>query len=166
MPFFQVLNNLGRVMTVHAARACSRTSNVSGNRKDITTGFLDIGWDSCYGGGILLRDVSSSTARVWEASSGRPVGESLRHDDEVRTASFSPDGRWVVTASLERLPADARLCARAAEILKSLGDRPRALAAAEKALALDPRYSSALAVQAWARTEPAGRVPVTAAARP
>jgi len=32
------------------------------------------------------------------------------------------------------------LCARAAEILKLEGDRPRALAAAEKALALDPRY--------------------------
>ena len=48
---------------------------------------------------------------------------------------------------LERLPADARLCARAAEILKLQGDRPRALAAAEKALALDPRYPPALAVQ-------------------
>ena len=60
---------------------------------------------------------------------------------------------------LERLPADARLCARAAEILKLQGDRPRALAAAGKALALDPRSSRALAVQAWARTEPAGRTP-------
>jgi tetratricopeptide (TPR) repeat protein len=55
---------------------------------------------------------------------------------------------------LKRLPADARLCARAAEILKSLGDRRRALAAAEKALALDPRYPPALDVQAWARAEP------------
>ncbi len=52
---------------------------------------------------------------------------------------------------LKRLPADARLCARAAEILKLEGDRPRALAAAGKALALDPRNSPALAVQAWAR---------------
>ena len=241
--------------------------------------------------------------RVWEASSGRPVGEPLRHDDWVSAASFSPDGRWVVTASadetarvwevasgndgkempaalvalagrrvsddgllvdvpleerlawrdrllaappdgsewdrllrwyladprtrtisphatltvpqhiereidwvmahpqaenaasildaaysldpshplilfalsaleenpatralyrdlgLKRLPADARLCARAAEILKLQGDRPRALAAAEKALALDPRNSPALAVQAWARAEPAGGAP-------
>jgi hypothetical protein len=60
---------------------------------------------------------------------------------------------------LKRLPADARLCARAAEILKAQGDRPRALAAAEKVLALDPRNSRALAVQAWARAEPAGRTP-------
>jgi hypothetical protein len=53
---------------------------------------------------------------------------------------------------LKRLPADARLCARAAEILKLQGDRPRALTAADKALTLDPRSSPALAVQAWART--------------
>ncbi len=60
---------------------------------------------------------------------------------------------------LKRLPADARLCARAAEILKLLRDPPRALIAAEKALALDPRSSRARAVQAWARAEPAGRTP-------
>jgi len=60
---------------------------------------------------------------------------------------------------LKRLPRDARLCARAAEILKLQGDRPRALAAAEKALALDPRYPAALAVRAWARAEPAGEAP-------
>ena len=28
-----------------------------------------------------------------------PVGEPLRHDKSVLAASFSPDGRWVVTAS-------------------------------------------------------------------
>ncbi len=60
---------------------------------------------------------------------------------------------------LKRLPADARLCARATEILKLLRDPPRAIIAAEKALALDPRSSRARAVQAWARAEPAGRTP-------
>ncbi len=73
---------------------------------------------------------------------------------------------WYRDLGLKRLPADARLCARAAEILKLQGDRPRALAAAEKALALDPRNLPALAVQVWARAEPAGRVPGTAAAKP
>ena len=42
------------------------------------------------------------TARVWEAASGRPVGEPLRHDGGVSAASFSPDGRWVVTASEDK----------------------------------------------------------------
>jgi nitrous oxidase accessory protein NosD len=38
-------------------------NDVSGNRKDIQTGFLDIGCGGCYGGGILLRNVRSSIVR-------------------------------------------------------------------------------------------------------
>lgn len=38
-------------------------SDVSGNLKDTQTEFLDIGCGGCYGGGILLRNVSSSTIR-------------------------------------------------------------------------------------------------------
>ncbi|HYN21851.1 MAG TPA: hypothetical protein VE078_12890 [Thermoanaerobaculia bacterium] len=72
---------------------------------------------------------------------------SAREDNPATQALYRDLG-------LKRLPADARLCARAAEILKALDDRPRARVAAEKALALDPRYSPALAVQAWARAEP------------
>ena len=39
------------------------------------------------------------TARVWDAESGKPVGEPMRHEDGVIAASFSPDGRRIVTAS-------------------------------------------------------------------
>ena len=39
------------------------------------------------------------TARVWEAESGKPMGEPMRHEGEVYTANFSSDGRRVVTAS-------------------------------------------------------------------
>ncbi len=39
------------------------------------------------------------TARVWDAESGKPVGEPMRHEGLVRAASFSPDGRRIVTAS-------------------------------------------------------------------
>jgi WD40 repeat protein len=35
---------------------------------------------------------------VWVASTGEPLLR-LRHNTKVRDAEFSPDGRWVVTAS-------------------------------------------------------------------
>ena len=41
------------------------------------------------------------TARVWEAATGKPVGELMRHGDIVASAQFSPDGRWVVTALVD-----------------------------------------------------------------
>ncbi len=42
------------------------------------------------------------TARVWDAESGKPVGEPMRHEDKVTAASFSPDGRRIVTASNDK----------------------------------------------------------------
>ena len=36
---------------------------------------------------------------MWDAESGEPVSEPLRHEGLVFAASFSPDGRRVVTAS-------------------------------------------------------------------
>src|SRR5256886_2204682 len=39
------------------------------------------------------------TARLWDAASGKPVGEPMKHEDEVNSAQFSPDGQRVVTAS-------------------------------------------------------------------
>jgi hypothetical protein len=43
------------------------------------------------------------TARLWDAATGKPIGEPLKgHDDTVRSASFSPDGRRIVTASSDK----------------------------------------------------------------
>jgi WD40 repeat protein len=42
------------------------------------------------------------TARVWDAKSGKPVGEPIRHEDMVNAASFSPNGRRIVTGSVDR----------------------------------------------------------------
>ena len=39
------------------------------------------------------------TARVWDAESGKPVGEPMAHRSAVNSAAFSPDGKRVVTAS-------------------------------------------------------------------
>ncbi len=38
-------------------------------------------------------------ARVWDASSGRAIATLSGHEDVVRSASFSPDGTRIVTAS-------------------------------------------------------------------
>jgi WD40 repeat protein len=42
---------------------------------------------------------SRNTARVWDATTGKPIGAPLQHADQVDTAVFSSDGRRVVTAS-------------------------------------------------------------------
>lgn len=49
-----------------------------------------------------LRVVTASadaTARIWDARSGEPIGNTLRHAGRVNVAQFSRDGRQVVTAS-------------------------------------------------------------------
>ena len=40
------------------------------------------------------------TARLWDAASGKPIGEPMKHEGAVCSAQFSPDGQRVVTASL------------------------------------------------------------------
>jgi parallel beta-helix repeat protein len=45
----------------NASNVTIEGSDVSSNLKDTQTGFLDIGCGACYGGGILFRDVTSST---------------------------------------------------------------------------------------------------------
>ena len=42
---------------------------------------------------------ADKTARVWDAKTGLPLTEPLKHDGAVNSAQFSPDGRRVVTAS-------------------------------------------------------------------
>jgi len=39
------------------------------------------------------------SARVWEAATGKSVGEPMQHNSDVLHATFGPDGKWVVTAS-------------------------------------------------------------------
>jgi WD40 repeat protein len=42
---------------------------------------------------------ADKTARVWDALTGKPLGEPLRHDGAVLAARFSPDGKHLVTAT-------------------------------------------------------------------
>ncbi|HEY1846866.1 MAG TPA: TIR domain-containing protein, partial [Buttiauxella sp.] len=42
------------------------------------------------------------TARLWDAASGKPIGEPMKHEGRVFSAQFSPDGQRVVTASEDK----------------------------------------------------------------
>jgi WD40 repeat protein len=42
------------------------------------------------------------TARLWDAETGKPIGEPLGHTDVVWTAAFSPDGKRIVSASSDK----------------------------------------------------------------
>ncbi len=50
-----------------------------------------------------LRIVTADdTARVWDARTGQPQGEPMKHDSMIFSARFSPDGRRIVTASADQ----------------------------------------------------------------
>ena len=42
------------------------------------------------------------TARLWDAATEAPIGQPMRHDAEVHSAVFSPDGARVLTASVDQ----------------------------------------------------------------
>jgi WD40 repeat protein len=43
------------------------------------------------------------TARLWDAETGKPIGEPLKgHEKAVNSAAFSPDGRRILTASEDK----------------------------------------------------------------
>ena len=50
----------------------------------------------------ILTASADKTVRVWNATTGAPIGEPMRHEDEVVDAAFSPDGGRIATASKDR----------------------------------------------------------------
>ena len=44
---------------------------------------------------------ADKTARLWDALTGKPIGEPMKHEARVNSAQFSPDGQRVVTASAD-----------------------------------------------------------------
>jgi hypothetical protein len=46
--------------------------------------------------------LQDKTARLWDAVSGEPIGEPMKHEDVVNSAQFSPDGQRIVTASWDK----------------------------------------------------------------
>src|SRR5215471_1415713 len=50
----------------------------------------------------ILTASADKTARLWDVATGAPIGEPMRHEDEVVDAAFSPDGARIATASKDR----------------------------------------------------------------
>lgn len=59
-------------------------------------------------GGNFLITSSNAGARVWEVETGLPQYDLIGHQAIVRSAQFSPDGRWIVTATGTSDPDDGR----------------------------------------------------------
>ena len=57
---------------------------------------LQPGWHGSWSAAI-----GDCTARIWDADTGQPIGEPLRHKGSVLSAQFSSDGTRIVTASEE-----------------------------------------------------------------
>ncbi len=49
----------------------------------------------------LATDCDDNTASLWDAHTGRPLGESMRHEKAVNSVAFSPDGLRLATASAD-----------------------------------------------------------------
>ncbi|MCP4259459.1 MAG: WD40 repeat domain-containing protein [Planctomycetes bacterium] len=56
----------------------------------------------------------SGTARVWEATSGKEVAR-MNHEDDVWFVAFSPDGKYLATASRDKTASDQRQRSRTFE---------------------------------------------------
>jgi WD40 repeat protein len=50
-------------------------------------------------GRFVVTASAEKTARLWDAATGKSIGDPMKYDDDVVSARFSPDDRWVVTAS-------------------------------------------------------------------
>jgi WD40 repeat protein/tRNA A-37 threonylcarbamoyl transferase component Bud32 len=56
-----------------------------------------------------LTGSADGTARIWDTTTGRAIGEPLRHPHSVWTVAFSPDGKTAVTGSGNDQVGEARL---------------------------------------------------------
>ena len=71
-----------------------------GHRDDVTSvAFSPLG-------GLLVTGSRDQVARIWDLTTHEVVRE-FQHNTEVRDAQFSPDGRWLVTATLRASIWDA-----------------------------------------------------------
>ena len=48
---------------------------------------------------LILTGGDDKTARLWDAVTGRPLGQAMEHQDAVVSVAFSPDGKTILTGS-------------------------------------------------------------------
>src|SRR5262249_25929636 len=52
-------------------------------------------------GKTVLTGSQDNTARLWQAATGKPLGEALRHQGWVVAVAFSPDGKLALTGGAD-----------------------------------------------------------------
>jgi WD40 repeat protein len=98
-------------------------------RAQIPSEVVSVAW-SPAGNRVAVSDRSDSgAARVFDVDTGELVAELRGHRGEVRSVSFSPDGRWLVTAGLDRT-ARVWEAATGRELVVLLGHRGPLVSAA------------------------------------
>jgi WD40 repeat protein/serine/threonine protein kinase len=61
--------------------------------------------DACFSpdGRFIASCSEDGTARIWDAQTGQPVGQPIRHEYYVNKVGFSPDGKYLATGGLDGL---------------------------------------------------------------
>ena len=119
-------SDAGDANWIHAARAnLSSWRTLHPNLKMVFadgSNLKGVGDVSSYGRVLMQRDrgtaatfspdgktvltVEGTMARLWDTSSGQPIGEPLRHVHAITAVAFSPDSKIVLTGAVDE---DARL---------------------------------------------------------
>jgi WD40 repeat protein/tetratricopeptide (TPR) repeat protein/tRNA A-37 threonylcarbamoyl transferase component Bud32 len=88
----------GRVLSGGADRM-ARLWNLAGQSEPIVLAHQALVKAAAFSpdGSLALTGSLDRTARVWDATTGRPVGQPLVHPGEVLTVAFGPDGRTAAT---------------------------------------------------------------------